>query len=201
MQVQHQLTEKWMFLTKFLESPKSVGSITPSSRFLTQQMLKPIDWRTATAVAELGAGTGVFTRGIARAKREECQMMLFEQDFEMRRRLAAEFPMAICRPDARELSKDLHLSGIASLDAVVSGLPFANFEQELRDQILDEVVLALKPGGVFVTFQYSLQMRRQLRKKFAKVELSFVPLNFPPAFVYVCRKQGEEGTCGVELAV
>jgi phospholipid N-methyltransferase len=192
MQAQQQLTEKWMFLTKFLESPKSVGSVTPSSRFLTHKMLQPIDWCKALAVAELGSGTGVFTRGIERRMRHDCQVVLFEQDPEMRRRLSVEFPAMLCRRDARELTRDLQITGIRSLDAVVSGLPFANFEQGLRDQILDEIVQALKPGGVFVTFQYSLQMRRQLREKFDRVETAWVPLNFPPAFVYICRKSEGE---------
>ncbi|PWK15962.1 class I SAM-dependent methyltransferase [Tumebacillus permanentifrigoris] len=182
-----QLTEKWMFLAKFLESPKSVGSVTPSSRFLTDKMLQPIDWTKARAVAELGSGTGVFTRGIERMMRYDCQAVLFEQDPEMRRRLAVEFPNMLCRRDACELMKDVAALGLGSLDAVVSGLPFANFEQGLRDQILDAVVQALKPGGVFVTFQYSLQMRSQLREKFDSVETAWVPLNFPPAFVYICR--------------
>ncbi|MBL0387261.1 methyltransferase domain-containing protein [Tumebacillus sp. ITR2] len=181
-----QLTEKWMFLNKFLESPKSVGSVTPSSRFLTDKMLKPVKWSEALAVAELGSGTGVFTRGIERVKRADCQLVLFEQDPEMRFRLAQEFPDTVCRHDAQELVREVESLGIKQLDAVISGLPFANFEQDVRDRILDQVVQSLKPGGVFVTFQYSLQMRRQLREKFDRVQVGFVPLNVPPAFVYVC---------------
>jgi len=83
-------------------------------------------------------------------------------------------------------------SGIEAgqVDVIISGLPFAVLPQSLRDEILTGVYRALKPNGIFVTFQYSLQMKKQLVKLFDSVDLSFVPLNIPPAFVYRCQKNG-----------
>jgi phospholipid N-methyltransferase len=78
--------------------------------------------------------------------------------------------------------------GLYQVDCILSGLPFTNFSQSLRDRILDGVLEALKPGGLFIAFQYSPHMKNQLSRRFAKVELSFVPLNIPPAFVYYCHK-------------
>lgn len=43
-------------------------------------------------------------------------------------------------------------AGIHEVDCILSGLPFANFPQTLRDDILEGVVDTLKPGGVFVGF-------------------------------------------------
>ena len=40
----------------------------------------------------------------------------------------------------------------------------------------------------FVMFQYSLQMKTLLREYFYSVETNFFLLNFPPAFVYLCKK-------------
>lgn len=182
------LKERALFFQKFLLSPKEVGSIIPSSRFLTRQMIQPLKWDEIRSIAELGAGTGVFTRSIYNRKKPECQALIFEQDRDMRKRLAVKYPdMEFCG-DAQELTDELQKRGISELDAVVSGLPFANFKPELRDCILSEVVQSLKPGGMFVTFQYSLQMRKHLQAYFSKVEIRFVPLNVPSAFVYVCHK-------------
>jgi phospholipid N-methyltransferase len=179
-----------LFAGKFLRSPRTVGSIMPSSRQLARRMLAPIDWTTATAVAELGAGTGVFTRMIRERKRPGCTALILEKDDGMRRQLAARYPELHVGGDARELTRIMERCGIRQLDAVVCGLPFANFPQDLRDAIMDQVEAALKPGGVFVCFQYSLQMRKQLAARFGRVEIRFVPLNVPFAFVYVCRKRG-----------
>ena len=184
---QTQVAEKMVFLYKFLQSPKSVGSVTPSSRFLTEKMMQPIDWHSLLAAAELGAGTGVFTRAIRERLHPAAKALIFEQDDAMRRHLMLREPSLTFEKDAQDLSASLQRHGLTHLDAVVSGLPFANFDPVLRDRILDEVCQSLRPGGVFVTFQYSLQMKAHLEKKFAQVQIGFVPLNFPPAFVYVCR--------------
>jgi phospholipid N-methyltransferase len=181
-------TEKLMFLRKFLRSPQTIGSVTPSSLRLTEKMLEPIDWQEAAAVAELGAGTGVFTRAIRERKRIDCTALIFEQDEEMRSQLVRRFPDLCHWGDARELTDAMRACGINSLDAVISGLPFANFSPSLREQLLDQIESALKPGGVFVAFQYSLQMRKRLLERFSRVEVQFVPQNIPFAFVYVCRK-------------
>ncbi len=182
------LTEKLTFLMKFMESPTQVGSITPSSRFLTKKMLKPIEWNTARAIAELGAGTGAFTRNIQVLKHQDCKVAVFEKDEEMRDELNTVYPNFIYFEDALCLSENVNSMGMDSLDAVVSGLPFTLFKEAVREQILDGVINSLKPNGVFVAFQYSLQMKKLLSQKFSRVEISFVPLNFPPAFVYVCHK-------------
>ncbi|SFX80917.1 hypothetical protein SAMN04487866_12816 [Thermoactinomyces sp. DSM 45891] len=68
----------------FLRSPRKVGSIIPSSQFLAQEMLKNVPWEQMKTIVELGAGTGVFTEHMARSKPSTCQMIVFEQDMELR---------------------------------------------------------------------------------------------------------------------
>jgi len=51
---------------------------------------------------------------------------------------------------------------------------------------------SLKPGGLFIAFQYSQQMKKLLGEHFSIEKIEFVPLNIPPAFVYVCRKLDEQ---------
>lgn len=182
------LTEKLTFLSKFMESPSQVGSITPSSRFLAKKTLEPIDWNTARAIAELGAGTGAFTKHIQTFKHRDCKVAVFEKDEEMRDELNILYPDLIYFADALRLSENVKSMGMEALDAVISGLPFTLFKETVRERIIDGVLQSLKPNGVFVAFQYSLQMKKLLSQKFSRVEISFVPLNFPPAFVYVCHK-------------
>ena len=187
-EMQLNLAEKLTFLKKFIESPSQVGSITPSSRFLAKRTLAPINWTTARAVAELGAGTGAFTKHINAFKHDECKVAVFEKDEEMRDKLNILYPDLDYFEDALSLSENVRSMGVESLDAVISGLPFTLFEKNVREQIIDETVQALNEHGVFVAFQYSLHMKTMLSQKFSKVEISLVHLNFPPAFVYVCHK-------------
>ena len=150
--------------------------------------MRPIDWTHMRYVAEFGAGTGVFTRQIQARSRSDCHAVIFEQDDRMRHCLREEFPDFSFHRDARELPQALTELSISGLDCIFSGLPFANFPAEVRDQILDQAWSALKPGGLFVMFQYSCQLKPRLQRQFTCVDTTFVPFNIPPAFVHVCRK-------------
>lgn len=180
------LQERLLFLQKFLSAPLSTGSIVPSSRHLTREMLKPIDWKRSRHIAELGAGTGVFTREIRRRRNPDCRVYIFERDEALRQRLQLEIPDFSFHPDACDIHLLPREDSAPLLDGIISGLPFANFSSSLRDLILDNVRAALKPDGKFVAFQYSLRLKSRLEQRFEKVTTTLVPLNVPPAFVHVC---------------
>ncbi|WP_179952657.1 class I SAM-dependent methyltransferase [Cohnella abietis] len=187
--------ETRIFLRKFLVQPKQIGSVVPSSKFLASKMVGSIPWDNVEAVAELGAGTGAITRYIAERVRPSTKVYLFEKDARMRRKLKEDYPDFICSANATNLFPVLKSNGDTiggkQLDCIISGLPFYNFPQVVRDQLMEQIEISLKPGGLFVAFQYSLQMRKQMAKLFNIERIYFVPLNFPPAFVYVCRQRVE----------
>ncbi|MFC3748561.1 class I SAM-dependent methyltransferase [Paenibacillus sp. GCM10012306] len=182
------LHDALLFFYKFLRMPMQVGSITPSSAYLAKKMIEYVPWQQATAIAELGAGSGAITQYIASAKSRHTQVLLFEKDAELRQKLTERYPGFLCYPDARHMDIALHQQGLQDekLDCILSGLPFFNFPQQLRDILMEQISTALKPGGLFIAFQYSQQMRKQLHQQFEIEHVHFVPLNMPPAFVYVC---------------
>jgi len=181
------LTDKWLFFKKFMQNPRDVGSIIPSSNSLTQKMMEPIPWNHVHTLVELGAGTGVFTRAIYDLIRPDCQVAVFEKEEEMKDLLKREFDGFHTFPNALELKSCLNSIGIVRADCIISGLPFANFSPAEREKIILQVRELLDRKGVFITFQYSLQMRTMLQAAFDEVSISIVPLNIPPAFVYVCK--------------
>jgi len=176
------------FLLKFFKMPNQIGSVTPSSQFLTKSMMKSINWDKVESIAELGAGNGVFTQSIYKLKRPSCRVVIFEKDDEMRNRLANIYSEFDYSDDAQDLLNVLKELDIHEVDCIVSGLPFTLFPQQTRDVILSEVIKSLKPNGLFIAFQYSLHMQKQLKKNFSSVDIKFMPLNMPPAFVYICRR-------------
>ncbi|SDK46655.1 methyltransferase domain-containing protein [Paenibacillus marchantiae] len=181
--------EPILFLKSFLQSPKHVGSIIPSSRFLANKMVNQAPWLEVKAVAELGSGTGAITRYIHQQAQDSTQVLLFEMNETMRNNLKTEYPSFPCYSDASRLVESMKQEGVEQLDCVFSGLPFFNFESELRNTLVDQIHKALKPEGLFIAFQYSLQMKKTLSEKFIIEKIELVPLNVPPAFVYVCRKK------------
>lgn len=182
------LTNRAAFLYKFILEPKKIGSVTPSTIFLTRKMLANLPWDNIETIAELGAGTGVFTNYIATKKKKSCQVLVIEQDFEMREALRDNHPAFHFGAKAEKLDWFLQRCDLPQVDCIVSGLPFATFSASLRSDIMAAVDRSLKPGGIFIAFQYSLQLRKTLQKYFSEVNIGFVLLNVPPAFVYYCKK-------------
>ncbi|PZE20276.1 class I SAM-dependent methyltransferase [Paenibacillus xerothermodurans] len=182
--------EKLVFLNKFFRSPRQVGSITPSSKYLARAMVNSIPWERTQTAAELGAGTGAITEHIKTSAAGRAQILLFETEASLREQLARRYPEFSCHADACRIQSAMAQLGIAHLDAILSGLPFFNLPQTTRAELMQHIARSLKPGGHFVAFQYSLQMKPQLAELFDIEAIHFVPLNVPPAFVYVCRKRG-----------
>ena len=180
-------TSAW-FLYKFIQKPKEIGSVVPSSSFLTKKMLENLPWNRIETLVELGAGTGVFTKFITENKKESCQIVVIEQDPDMRKALQSRYPAFYYGTKAEKLDWLLQRYDLPQVDCIVSGLPFAAFSESQRDKIMLAIHHSLKPGGIFVAFQYSWQMRKTLKKNFNEVKIGFVPLNMPPAFVYCCKK-------------
>ncbi|WP_020617444.1 class I SAM-dependent methyltransferase [Paenibacillus daejeonensis] len=184
------MKQQILFFKKYLNNPKHIGSVAPSSRFLAERMLNAAPWGQVKTIVELGSGTGAITRALAQCTKPGMRVMLFEKDEDMRVRLQHEFPHFLCEGNAMKLVYHLNRNNIYSVDCIFSGLPFFNFSTAIRMHLIKQIHESLKPGGTFITFQYSLQMRKLLSNFFEIERISLVLLNFPPAFVYVCRKRG-----------
>jgi phospholipid N-methyltransferase len=75
------------------------------------------------------------------------------------------------------------------LEAVVSGLPFANFPLTLRQEIVQATYDTLAPGGVFSGYGYApFALPPVLRETFGNCQFGFVWRNVPPAFTFLARK-------------
>ncbi|MDR2179586.1 MAG: methyltransferase domain-containing protein [Synergistaceae bacterium] len=182
------VNEGVVFLRRFVGAPRQVGSVMPSSPYLTRAMMDKIEWSQVQGIAELGAGTGVFTRAIVKKLKQGGHLLVFEIDPTLKAMIEAEHPGIAVYGDARELPQIMRNRNIRQLDCVVSSLPFAVLPPRMTAAILDAIDKTLKPGGKLVAYQYSKHMRPYFEKRFARVKISFVLRNVPPAFVYECTK-------------
>ena len=177
-----------LFLSSFIKDPTQVGAIAPSSRFLTREIIKNIDFSSSKNIVELGPGLGTFTKAILRKANTDARLVCFEVNASFRGYLAknlADKRMHVTSESAEKLSSTLKKLKIKA-NCIVSGLPFKNFPLQKRKKILGEIRDSLGKNARFILLQYTNDLRPLLDSYFKKVSRSFVPLNMPPAFVFVC---------------
>jgi phosphatidylethanolamine/phosphatidyl-N-methylethanolamine N-methyltransferase len=185
------MPSKRSFLKQFWKQKKMVGSMTPSSRFLASKMLENIDFSSSRILVELGPGTGVFTEKILKKLNPDAHLLVFELNelFYNALKVKISDPRVILIHDSAEhISEQLAYHGFEKADGVISSLPLANFPETLKNTILDKTYKSLKSGGLYIQFQYSLVSKKLLKKIFGNVHVTFTPFNFPPAFIYTCKR-------------
>jgi phospholipid N-methyltransferase len=191
------LAERLQFFCEFARSPRKMGAIAPSSGALAEAMIHGMNLENARQVVELGAGTGAFTSIIARRLPDSARFMAMELNPRLAASLRQSFEnqVHVVCDSAEELCRHLGRRSVGGVDAVISGLPWACFPEEMQRKTLREIRRALRPGGRFSTYAYAhaawlsggRKFRRELKRVFDKCEiLPIVWRNLPPAFIYRC---------------
>ncbi len=181
--------EQFLFLRRAIASPRHLGSITPSSRFLVRTLLDLGDVGAATFIVELGPGTGPFTGELLRRMAPGARLLCIERDPLFARHLRDRWRdprLTIVQGDAQHLRQFLQEYGFAAPQLVVSGLPFTSLPSPVRDGILETVARALAPGGKFLLYQYSHAVFPHIRRYFGSVTSRWEVRNVPPAACIVC---------------
>jgi phospholipid N-methyltransferase len=111
--------------------------------------------------------------------------------------LAERFPsVTVCAESVVRVAELCREHGIDRVDAVICGLPWANFSEADQQAFLSAMLGVLRPQGYFASFAYlqgmllpaAWRFRRTLHGVFNRVDTSStVWRNIPPAFVYQCR--------------
>ena len=185
------------FFAALLRKPGQIGAVAPSSPSLAGVIASVVPTAGAPVVVELGPGTGAVTTAIDARLDPGARHLAVELDPRMAGFLRQAHPgLEVVEGDAAKLQSLLEERGVEHADAVVSGLPWALFDDVTQASILGQVAAVIGPDGVFATFAYrhgmalaaARRFRRTLHATFAEVQLTpTVWRNMPPAFVYVCR--------------
>lgn len=192
----HKGLGRWLFATNFLKHPGMIGSVVPSSRYLVERMLEPIDWRRTERIIEYGPGEGTFTRQILDRMGPDARLLLIELNADLAAYLKREFNdprLTVVHGSAADVNRILAEQGWDDgADYAISGIPFSTIPEALRTEILRETRACLRPGGEFIVFQFSSKVFRYLKQTFDAVEKAIVLRNFPPAQCYRCSFLVEE---------
>jgi len=93
-----------------------LGSIIPSSRFLVNQVLDPIDWDAAQVIVEYGPGVGTFTAEILRRMHSDATLLVIETNRDFVRFLRQSLPderLHVVQDSAAQVQAILQRLGLA----------------------------------------------------------------------------------------
>jgi phospholipid N-methyltransferase len=187
------IVETLLFASNFLRHPNMLGSIIPSSRFLVNQVLAPVEWERTRVIVEYGPGVGTFTGEILRRMRRDAQLVAIETNRDFVRHLRRTLPDArlhVVHDSAAEVQTVLERLGLPAPRYIISGIPLGSMPDSVRGDIAVKSRAALEPGGAFLVYQFTARALPVLQRTFGEVRRSFERRNLPPAQLFVCATPG-----------
>jgi phospholipid N-methyltransferase len=185
------LSSKIKFFQEAVKNIKTLGTVAPSSRFLSKRMLKEIDFTKAEVLVELGPGNGAITKYILNNLASNAILICFEinDNFYCQLKELKHPQLVVLKVSAEKILFELKKLKIDKVNYIISSLPLAIIPEEISDVILEKSFEALHINGTYIQYQYSLSYFKKLKEVFKEsISLGFEPLNIPPAFIYRCKK-------------
>ena len=185
--------ETLLFAKNFIQHPKMLGSLIPSSRFLVDRLLGKIDWGRARTIVEYGPGVGTITGNILQRMSPESRLIVFEMNRDFVSYLCRAFPddrLHVVHGSAENVGRELDRLALEGADYIISGIPYTTMPEQLRGRIMHESREALNPGGAVLVYQFTRAVLPYLRTYFNQVYQDFEPFNILPARLFYCTQDG-----------
>lgn len=182
--------KRMTFLREGLKNFRTIGSVSRSSKYLCKGMLEPVDFAKAKVLVELGAGDGVITHHILKRMAPDAKLLSFEiqKAFCDTLRAIPDDRLIVVEDSAENLPKHLAANGFERADAIVSAIPFVILPKDLAREIVTISRDCLQADGCYTQVHYSTVLKSFYEDIFERVNINFVPINIPPAFVFHCGK-------------
>jgi phosphatidylethanolamine/phosphatidyl-N-methylethanolamine N-methyltransferase len=196
-----------LFFKESIRSIRPTASFFPSSRYLAEALLRPIDFRKARTIVELGPGTGAVTGEILKRLRPDGRLLAIDINpvFINHLRTACDDPrLTPVDGSATDLLSLLAMHEAGPIDAVVSSLGLTRMSNRLRLTIVRQINACLASRGTMTQYQYvrpypgyfdipklrfcKFDEAQFLRNSFRDVSIRGVLFDLPPALVFTCRK-------------
>src|SRR5580692_10012768 len=120
------LKQRLLFALNFFRHPFMLGSIWPSSRYLVDEVLRPVDWERARVIVEYGPGVGTITTEILRRMRPDAHLVAIEtnETFVRFLRTSLDDPrLHVVNDSAAEVQAVLRRLGLPLASYIISGIP------------------------------------------------------------------------------
>ena len=186
------VSELLLFASNFLRHPYMLGSIIPSSRYLVDQVLAPIDWSRARVIVEYGPGVGTLTSEILKRMHADARLVVIETSRDFVRFLEKSLTdprLHVAHTSAADVHLVLQRLGLPAAGYIISGIPLGSMPEPLRADIVAKSRDALGPDGKFLVYQFTSRALPVLLRTFRYVRRSFERRNLPPAQLFVCANE------------
>jgi phospholipid N-methyltransferase len=175
------------FFKGFLEKPKEVGSIIPSSRFMEKRLVRVSELQNADVAIELGPGTGGTTRALLSRMKPTARLLAMEINphfVQLLRRTIPDPRLIVHEGSASEIGEALEANGLPAADVILSGIPFSTMDREVGLAILRSVEQNLAATGRFVAYQFRDRVEDLGRQVMGEPSVQLELLNVPPMRIY-----------------
>jgi phosphatidylethanolamine/phosphatidyl-N-methylethanolamine N-methyltransferase len=178
------------FFKGWLDKPKAVGSIIPTSSVTARRMASIADPASGRPVLELGPGTGVITRAILKRGFAPESIVSVEYSRKFYEHLVADFPgVRFLHGSAFELDEALGELKDAVFDCIVSAIPLLNFPTPMRIALVENLLGRIPLGRPVMQITYGpISPVPPGRGDYTVERFDFVFRNIPPAHLWIYRR-------------
>jgi phosphatidylethanolamine/phosphatidyl-N-methylethanolamine N-methyltransferase len=178
------------FFKGWMDKPKAVGSIVPTSSVTARRMASIIDTNSRLPVLEVGPGTGVITKAILARGVKPHDLYAIEYSAEFMRHLQSRYSgVNFIHGDAFDLDTTLGECKDLVFDSIISAVPMLNFPVTQRIAYLEDLLGRLPPGRPVVQITYGpMSPIPAGRGDYTVEHFDFVIRNIPPARLWIYRR-------------
>jgi phosphatidylethanolamine/phosphatidyl-N-methylethanolamine N-methyltransferase len=178
------------FFKGWIDRPKAVGSIIPTSSVTARRMTSIIDTGSGLPVLEVGPGTGVITKAILRRGVKPSSLYAVEYSPDFVRHLRLNYPdINVIEGDGFDLDTALGDKRDMMFDCVVSGVPLLNFPVARRVAYLQSLLQRIPAGRPVVQLTYGPKSPIPPGLGDYTVEhFHFIIRNIPPTQLWLYRR-------------
>lgn len=172
-----------VFFRGFLEQPRMVGSIIPSSRVTIDVMLAPVDWNRCKLFVEYGPGVGTFCQPVLDRLPRDGELLVIDTNplfIDYLKRTIRDSRFHAVLGSAQDVEEIVRSIGHEQADFVLSGLPFSTLPEGVGTDIAASTFRVIREGGAFLTYQFMAAARDLTAQYFPRVETGYVWRNIPP---------------------
>ena len=175
-----------VFFQGFLEQPRMVGSIIPSSSHTIRKMLAPVRWDECKVFVEYGPGVGTFCRPVLDRLGRDGSLVVIDTNplyIDYLKHTIGDSRFHPVLGSAADVEEILAALGHEKADYVLSGLPFSTLPEGVGPAIAAATHRVVRKGGAFLTYQFSTVARDLTARHFGRVETGIAWWNIPPCLL------------------
>ena len=182
--------EELRFFKGWMDKPRAVGSIVPTSSVTARKMASVVDPSSGLPVLELGPGTGVITKAILQAGISPEKLWSIEYSEDFVNHLRRDYPgVNIIQGDAFDLDETLGDQRDTVFDSVVSGVPLLNFPVPQRVAYVEDLLDRIPLGRPIVQITYGpTSPVPPGRGNYTVEHFDFILRNIPPSRLWIYRR-------------